>query len=335
MSLVSRFGLGGMRSKRMFTSLVQLSDLIQEGFIRPGPSVMSVKGRESSVQAQLTDRGTIVWKGTEYGSPSHFARVAMFKKKCNGWVYTLYKPKGSDWISLYDIREKFKKMQQTSPPSKKASPIRVETATPIRSGLIYIFHTRACINAKEEVYKVGKTKAGVMGRLRGYVKGTTPEFLYPVPVHLVDDAETFILRHMRQAFKPRTDYGKEYFEGDKGKMCSFLSKMLDSFIQQAPPIPPPQKPKHWRQLCGRTFRTRTEMIKYLKQVVYPAINRSLKVLTRSGLCVDTENGASLSLDAMISVHRNRWLAWGTGAKRGRVEVLREWASWPDRREEEK
>ena len=211
--------------------------------------------------------------------------------------------------------------------------------------MIYIFHTRACINGNEEVYKLGKTKVGVMKRLQGYDKGTTIEFLYPVPMEYVDDAETFMLRHLRQTFEPRKDYGKEYFEADKAKMVSFVSRMLDSFIerQQQQQQKKQQKPttpsstlstKPWRELCGQTFRTEADAQHHLYHAVFPALNRSFKVVVGSGLCVENEKGPGLSLDAMVSMHRNRWLAWGPNLRRGgRTEVVRAWASWPGRREE--
>jgi hypothetical protein len=76
---------------------------------------------------------------------------------------------------------------------------------------VYLLHTRACSNANETVYKVGKTK-NFAKRLTGYTKGVVP--LMCLNVSDADVFEKQLKLHFGKVFKPRRDYGTEYFEGN-------------------------------------------------------------------------------------------------------------------------
>ena len=81
-----------------------LLEYVMKGILIPGTGVLSARGMENEVAADLTTDGKIVFNGVTYTSPSSFARVPQRKPKCNGWVNTMYAQPGTPWKSLEDIR---------------------------------------------------------------------------------------------------------------------------------------------------------------------------------------------------------------------------------------
>ena len=97
-----------------------------------------------------------------------------------------------------------------------APPPPKDTTTTV--GYIYLLHTRACVNAQQPVYKVGKTRHTIQQRVRGYDKGTRIHCVLPVDVRALDTAERVVLQQLATRFTRRRDYGSEYFEGELGAM---------------------------------------------------------------------------------------------------------------------
>ena len=225
MSLVKRFAFRKSRSG------VSVAELMRKGFLDKNRPI-SARGMEDTVEARLMHTGEVVWNGQLFGSPSHFARTALKKKKCNGWTYTLYLCPRLGWQSLESIRDRYKKQEKTKNKTEDLSPYPKPLRCDEKLGYIYLFHTRACINGKENVYKVGKTTRPIAQRLREYDKGTIHKGSFPVPGKLVGSAEKCVLRVLRREFRSRRDYGSEYFEGDMLKIFRCLSTTLDTFLER-------------------------------------------------------------------------------------------------------
>lgn len=75
---------------------------------------------------------------------------------------------------------------------------------------IYLIHCRASVNAKENVYKIGKS-GDFNKRLDGYDKGSIP--IFTIYVSECDEFERQLITIFRSKFIIRSDYGSEYFEG--------------------------------------------------------------------------------------------------------------------------
>lgn len=91
---------------------------------------------------------------------------------------------------------------------------------------IYLVHCRACINANEHVYKIGKS-IDFNKRLAGYDKGTIP--VLSLFVKECDNFERHLISLFRSMFNARIDYGSEYFEGDVHTMVRCI---VDEHVKQ-------------------------------------------------------------------------------------------------------
>jgi hypothetical protein len=88
---------------------------------------------------------------------------------------------------------------------------------------IYLIHTRASLNIKEPVYKIGKTN-DFSKRISGYDKGSIPILI--IYVNNSDIFEKLIIETFKIYFIKRTDYGNEYFEGNVSDMIGII---MDKF----------------------------------------------------------------------------------------------------------
>jgi hypothetical protein len=88
---------------------------------------------------------------------------------------------------------------------------------------IYLIHTRASLNIKEPVYKIGKT-ADFSKRISGYDKGSEPILM--LYVNNCDIFEKRIIEIFNTNFIKRSDYGNEYFEGNVSDMIGII---MDNF----------------------------------------------------------------------------------------------------------
>ena len=88
---------------------------------------------------------------------------------------------------------------------------------------IYLFHTRASLNANENVYKIGQTKK-IIQRLNQYDKLTLPLFTLYVNDHI--EFEKIIKKKFNEKYIKRTDYGNEYFEGD---ICLMINDIISIY----------------------------------------------------------------------------------------------------------
>ena len=96
-------------------------------------------------------------------------------------------------------------------------------------GYIYLIRTRACINANENVYKVGKTRNEIKKRMTGYDKGYNIIYVKRVGNNL-DSLENRIISELKEFTTIRRDYGREYFEGDPCYITKLIDKIIDEFV---------------------------------------------------------------------------------------------------------
>ena len=85
-----------------------LRALTAAGVLKPGRKVLSVRGQTGHVSADLTAEGSIVYNGTEFLSPTAFAKAALQWSQCNGWALTVYKVSGhpEQWETLDFLRSR-------------------------------------------------------------------------------------------------------------------------------------------------------------------------------------------------------------------------------------
>jgi hypothetical protein len=82
---------------------ISLLDLLGLGLLRPGQKLQLVRRKGPAVNATVTDRGTIVYEGTEFKSPSMAAR-AVKGFSVNGWV-AWRTPQGNGTVNLDALRQ--------------------------------------------------------------------------------------------------------------------------------------------------------------------------------------------------------------------------------------
>lgn len=83
---------------------------------------------------------------------------------------------------------------------------------------IYLIQPRSSIEANLNVYKIGKTTRNVIKRLDEYEKGS--ELCFARKVVNCDLIETIIIKHLKTKFINRTDFGREYFEGNENEIMN-------------------------------------------------------------------------------------------------------------------
>ena len=111
-------------------------------------------------------------------------------------------------------------------------------------GYLYMVQTRACKNASESVFKVGKTSRTILERLHGYDKGTDIICVLPVKDKLLDTAETELLHLFQGLYIARTDYGREYFEGSKEDMAYQMMRFVFNLTPASSKTPPARSVAH-------------------------------------------------------------------------------------------
>jgi hypothetical protein len=87
-----------------------------------------------------------------------------------------------------------------------------EPGAAIASEYIYLIQDRGCVDAKLQIYKLGKTSCvDPYKRLGGYKKGYSIKIIRQVPN--CDLAEKQLLAAFRKKYKQELSHGKEYFSG--------------------------------------------------------------------------------------------------------------------------
>lgn len=82
----------------------------------------------------------------------------------------------------------------------------------MEKGYIYLIRTTGMVGRCENVYKVGRTSREIEDRLNEYEKGM--ERILTIKVSNNKEAETKIIKELKEKYKQRNELGNEYFEGD-------------------------------------------------------------------------------------------------------------------------
>ena len=155
--------------------------------------------------------------------------------KENGSVHRLHMYLGSKLFSngnetyqylCLQMQSKMKKLQNRF--VEKTN----ESSTVLSNGYIYMIRTRACINSKESVYKVGKTHQAFKNRMNGYDKGYETILVIPIPSIKLDQMERSILEHISKTFIQRVDYGQEYFEGNRMELVEHVMFIIQHIYDE-------------------------------------------------------------------------------------------------------
>lgn len=93
-----------------------------------------------------------------------------------------------------------------------------------KPGFIYLIREREFIKTNEEIYKIGKT-INIKHRMPSYPKDSRLYICFFCPT-CIDEVEKFVISLFDVKFKKRIDIGSEYYEGDAGKMISFLTPLM-------------------------------------------------------------------------------------------------------------
>ena len=154
--------------------------------------------------------------------------------KLNGPLHQLFRLLGHRLTSVNGEKEYEYLMVKLEPQLKKLKK-KYETKQPIDSeeenGYIYMIRTRASANVQENVYKIGKTRQKFAVRMNGYDKGYETIVVVPVDVARLDTLESELLNHIGNSFKPRNDYGNEYFEGNRMALSATIISFIQAHVQ--------------------------------------------------------------------------------------------------------
>lgn len=134
-------------------------------------------------------------------------------------------------INMFNnIHNDFQNKIQTKVPAFKYLPIVIPDIPNITDvelsenehSYIYIIHERDFINAKQPIYKIGKTTKTIQTRYVQYPKNS--KLLFTQHVNNCHIVEKNIIRVLTEKFKIRKDIGSEYFEG---KLNDIIKCVID------------------------------------------------------------------------------------------------------------
>ena len=87
---------------------------------------------------------------------------------------------------------------------------------------VYIIHTREFVNARQNIYKIGRTSQPHTKRANSYPKGSALKAQFAVTNSR--EVEAQIIKHFKNLFVHRSDFGLEYFEGN---FQNIMRKFMD------------------------------------------------------------------------------------------------------------
>ena len=96
-------------------------------------------------------------------------------------------------------------------------------------GYIYLLQEREFIKTKENIYKLGKTKQDNLKRIQNYSNGT--KLIIQLECENCDITEKVLIKIFKKNFIQRTDFGYEWFEGNKYEMCNIIYNYIVNFEQ--------------------------------------------------------------------------------------------------------
>ncbi len=107
-------------------------------------------------------------------------------------------------------------MAHHSPPTSELEPCRPQ--------YVYLIRERTAVIMNQSIYKIGKTTQKNFSRFNGYGKG------YEVFLHIAcidcHAKELTIMSSFADKYRHATEYGKEYFEGDRNEMMRDICNIV-------------------------------------------------------------------------------------------------------------
>lgn len=100
------------------------------------------------------------------------------------------------------------------------------------SSYIYLLQKPEEIKNNKNIYKIGRTKQEIFNRLKGYPKNSKLEFLINInDSYNIVDLESKIINNLKKKFIFRSDYGKEYFEGNKKEIIDNINNTINNYYE--------------------------------------------------------------------------------------------------------
>ena len=92
---------------------------------------------------------------------------------------------------------------------------------------IYMIRIREFVNNGENIYKIGRTKQQPNSRLSGYPKGS--QVIMFEEVYDCVEIEKIMMKKFKKKFIQKTEYGIEYFLGDKKIMLDVIHNIISKY----------------------------------------------------------------------------------------------------------
>lgn len=106
---------------------------------------------------------------------------------------------------------------------------------------IYLIQLREFVRNNEPVYKIGKTTQNGLARVKSYPKGSV--VLMQTTCCDCTACETKLIHLFKTKYTQRTEYGREYFEGNAASMKHDIFEVTNDTFSLEPPAPKPPKAK--------------------------------------------------------------------------------------------
>ncbi len=103
---------------------------------------------------------------------------------------------------------------------------------------VYIIHTKPCLDRGLCVYKIGRTCQVFLKRYETYPHGSQLHIQFRVRNSF--DVEKQVIRIFKECFIHRTDFGREYFEGDINELTDKMYNIVQAEPNPEPIIQPDQ-----------------------------------------------------------------------------------------------
>ena len=99
------------------------------------------------------------------------------------------------------------------------------------SSVVYLLITREFYNARQNVYKIGRS-SNIQSRFKTYPNGSITLIVRPCKDCV--ESEKVIMREFKERFVQRVDIGSEYFEGDVVEMIETFNSLVPLYVREKP-----------------------------------------------------------------------------------------------------
>lgn len=142
---------------------------------------------------------------------------------------------------------------------------------------IYLLQTREFVNAKQSVYKIGKTNQEHNKRFNNYPKGSV--LLLQVICNNCHTIEKDLIETFKKKFKLRDDIGAEYFEGNHLEMMEIIFPMCRNNLQNSQILIQKQQISQSVKQCSEPSQTTEQNNQNLSPLSFSLLNTNQKLNT--------------------------------------------------------